>query len=181
MKYAVYDSIYVSAFSNAPQVPEDIQSILDDNEVFQNNSDITTKEILRRYGDLVKDKQVSGANGDDSDLAPVRSQESSGNTRVVTPVVTRVDTDSHQLNAWQKEASVRHVHGNGGPTFPSALNVNTPTQHQYDFTNPNSPYHQRAGSNDSAASYGTPNRHSHRPSGWGKSNTPGPMGVTGAG
>ena len=166
-------------------MPEDIQSILNDSEVFQNNSDITTKEILKRYGDIVKDKKGPSGTGDDADLTPMRSQESngnsSGNTRVGAPVVTRVDTDPHQLHAWQKESSVRHVVGNGGPTYHSASNQNTPPQHHFDFSNPNSPYHQRAGSADSATSYGTPNRHSHRPSGWSKNSTPGPMGVAGAG
>ncbi|MCJ1378448.1 hypothetical protein MMC17_001547 [Xylographa soralifera] len=166
------------------EVPEDIQSILNDSEVFQTNSDITTKEILKRYGDIVKDKKGSGGNGDDPDLTPMRSQESngnsSGNTRVGAPVVTRVDTDPHQVHAWQKESSVRHVVGNGGHTYTSGSNQNTPPQHHFDFSNPSSPYHQRAGSTDSAASYGTPNRHSHRPSGWSKNSTPGPMGVTGA-
>lgn len=161
-------------------MPEDIQSILNDNEVFQNNSDCTTKEILKRYGDMLKEKKDSGVNLDNPDSASLRQQESNGSTRVGAPVVTRVDTDPHQVHAWQKEASVRHVHGNGVPPYPSPPNQNTPPQH-YEFKNPNSPYHQRTGSSESAASYGTPNRHSHRPSNWGKSSTPGPLGVTGAG
>ena len=170
--------------ANDHQVPEDIQSILNDSEVFQANSDITTKEILKRYGDIVKDKKSLSGQGGDTDLTPMRSLESngnsSGNTRVGAPVVTRVDTDPHQLHAWQKESSVRHVVGNSGHTHISGFNQNTPPQHQLDFSNPSSPYHQRAGSTDSAASYVTPNRHSHRPSGWSKNSTPGPMGVTGA-
>ena len=130
---------------------------------------------------MLKEKNVSGTGREDADMAPLRQQESNGNTRVGAPVLTRVDTDPHQLNAWQKESSVRHIQGNGTPTYPSASNQNTPPQHHFEFANPSSPYHQRAGSTESAASYGTPYRHSHRPSGWGKSSTPGPMGVTGAG
>jgi hypothetical protein len=164
------------------QVPEDIQSILNDNDVFKNNSDITTKEILKRYGDMLKDKKDSGVGFSSGDPAPLRQQESNGNTRVGAPVVTRIDTDTHGQNAWQKEASVRHIQGNGVPTYPPSSNQNTPPpQPHYEFATPNSPYHQRTGSTDSAASYGTPNRHSHRQPGWGKSSTPGPLGVTGAG
>lgn len=50
------------------QVPEDLQSILNDSTLFSANADITTKEILKRYADLSKTpapstSSTNGANG----------------------------------------------------------------------------------------------------------------------
>jgi len=87
------------------EVPEDLQSILSDQTLFNSSSDITTKEILRRFGDL-------GVNGprhqvETENSTPGRAKDGSG--RALAPVVTRVDTDPSQAYAWQKESSARHV------------------------------------------------------------------------
>ena len=125
--------------------------------------------------------------------SPLPRKESNGNTRAGAPVVRRVDTDPHQAKAWQEESSVRHVQTNGNTastvpssalTFPSSAETpNTSPQAHFDFTNPNSPLHQRAGSSDSTRSYGngTPGRNLQRHSGWGKQGQPGPLGVAGGG
>ena len=173
------------------QVPEDIQSVLSDTELFNNMPEITTKEILKRYGDLAKtpDRQY-GVKPETAD-APIRSPDGPGQPgaggRPGVPVATRIETDNAtQASAWQKESSVRHVQQNGAGGFsgPYALaNHSSSTQQlQADFQNRNSPYHLRSGSGSSLQSQGngTPNRHSHRPSNWGKSGTNGPLGATGA-
>lgn len=150
------------------QVPEDIISVLNDSEVFNNMPEVTTKEILKRYGEIAKNVRPELNSPRTYDTSSINS-----NSRAGAPVVTRVDTDPNQMHAWQKETSVRHIQQNGAPSYPTT-NQHTPPQMQSEFANRNSPYHQRAGSSDSA---GAPNRHS-RPGGWGKPhNGHGPMGV----
>ncbi|KAI9872217.1 MAG: hypothetical protein M1830_001901 [Pleopsidium flavum] len=164
------------------EVPEDLQSILNDSSLFNNSSDITTKEILKRYGDIGRapGPQRTVEKGDSP---PSRSKEGN-NSRGGAPRATRIDIDAHQASAWQKESSVRHVQESGGPTYATNSNQ-TPPQNQFEFSTSNSPYRQRAGSSDGSqeGSHGaTPNRQSYRHSGWGKQQgQPGPMGVTGAG
>lgn len=116
------------------QVPEDLAMILNDSTLFSNSADITTKEILRRYGDRAKAPQVTSANA---------SQIHNG-TSSPTPVVTRVETDSHVQNAWQNESSVRHV--------GSDLDRRTGAG---EFESPQLPY---ANPRDSSESHGSPNR-----------------------
>ena len=196
VSFSVDQSRY-TLLNRSIQVPEDLQSILNDSSLFNNSSDITTKEILKRYADIGKSTgaQRTTVVTNPGDSPPPRSREGgNGNTRTRAPVVTHVDTDPYQANAWQRESSVRHVQGPGGPTYTSASqqntpnppytsvsNQNTPSQAPFEFANPNSPYHHRAGSSDTQGSNGTPRQHAYRRSDWGKQGTPGPMGVTGAG
>ncbi|ATZ57587.1 Bclrg1 [Botrytis cinerea B05.10] len=85
------------------EVPEDLQSILNDPVLFNNTSDITTKEILKRYGD------ISASGGVRHTVETTEGTgHRDGNGRPLAPVVTRVDVDPAN-NAWQKESSVRHV------------------------------------------------------------------------
>lgn len=134
------------------KVPEDLQSILNDSStVFNGSADITTKEILKRYGDIARTPipQHTVSNTQNSP-SPRGGKGGRGNV----PMATRVVIDPSQETAWQKEISVRHVtQGPGTNTYPSN---STPPQNHYDFSNPNSPYHQtggsghyRAGSSDS--------------------------------
>ena len=190
-------------------MPDDIQSILNDNTLFNNPSDITTKEILKRYGEVVKSparpvgpSQTSLAPDGNPMIDSLPRRETSGNARAGTSGFTRVDTDPSQARAWQKESSVRHVQGNGSPAYyasgpPSAqnLNQNTPPQMQFEqFEAPNPPYRERerTGSDDSGGSYGKMNGMrqgqqqmpppQHQGS-WSRQSSgvpPGPMGVTGA-
>ncbi len=157
-----------------------MQSILNDTSLFNNSSDITTKEILKRYGDI-------GTNGVrhqvETNQSPIsRSKEGSG--RALAPVVTRVDTDTSQATAWQKESSVRHVQENSLPYQGNPNNQNTPQQQwQGDLEQP-SPYAQRdrerAGTPDSQSENTNPPR-GWRNSGWGsRQQQNGSVGVTGA-
>ncbi|KAL9010151.1 MAG: hypothetical protein Q9173_004884 [Seirophora scorigena] len=172
------------------EVPEDLQSILNDSSLFNNSSDITTKEILKRYGDIgrspaqrPKITDPSNANATNEPLPNSRESNTTNGSNpaahAAAPVITHIDTDPYQANVWQKESSVRHVQN------PSHSNhdQNTPPQGYHDFKDPDSPYHRRQGSSDSQASHGSAGRTRYRHSGWGKQGTqgPGPMGVTGAG
>jgi hypothetical protein len=155
-------------------VPEDLQSILNDSSLFNNDGQVTTKEILKRYGDIA-------TNG--GPRHQVETSESSlggskeGNGRAFAPVITRVDSDHTQANAWQKESSVRHVQDPAAPYAGNASNQNTPPQQWQgdDFAHP-SPYSQRNGTPDSQTENG---RRDWRNSGWGRQQN-GSLGVTGA-
>ncbi|KAI9798842.1 MAG: hypothetical protein M1825_004965 [Sarcosagium campestre] len=157
-------------------VPEDLQSILEDSSLFTNNADLTTKEILKRYGDIARNpgpqRTVVAA-----DSPPSRSRDGRGNV----PVATRVDTDPSQETAWRNESSVRHVQGPGTGASYASGSVNTPPT-SLDFAGPSSPYAHRNGSSDSHGSQNTPNRNSQlRSAEWGKQpGQPSQLGVTGA-
>lgn len=158
-------------YTNSLQVPEDLQSILNDNSLFNGSADITTKEILKRYGDI--GKQTPQRTVQSGDITPTRSKE--GSSRSNAPVATRVDTDPYQATAWQKQSSVRHVQaGPGGPPAPAfggePGSTSTPPPNNFEFSAPNSPYRERQGSQ---GSLGPPTgRQSYQPK-------PGPMGVAG--
>ena len=97
----------------------------------------------------------------------------------MAPVVTRVDTDSAQTHAWQKESSVRHVQ-NPYPVHPGSSNQTAPLeQWQGQDLEAPSPYTHRNGS-------GTPDsqseqRREYRNSGWGRAQNVGSVPVDGSG
>jgi len=118
------------------QVPEDLALILNDSGLWSNNAEITTKEILKRYGDRAKAPTIGNSLSHEMHEQPPRSSGTAGG---VNPVVTRVDTDPHQQDAWRNESSVRAVAADGG------------------FQAPNLPYNaQRNGSSESHS--GSPTR-----------------------
>ncbi|KAI5817133.1 hypothetical protein BZA77DRAFT_245702 [Pyronema omphalodes] len=93
------------------EVPEDLLSILNDPNLFANNADITTKDILKRYGDISRrppPKQHMIVSN-----SPPQSRE--GNRPPSTPIYHRVDSDLAQSTAWQRESSARP---SGGPAPP---------------------------------------------------------------
>lgn len=96
-------------------------SILNDTALFNNPSEITTKEILKRYGDLAANggprHNVETTNG------PSRSKDGNGRAQH-TPVV-RVDTDPGQEAARATETSVRHIQEHPLPPGASS-NQNSP-------------------------------------------------------
>lgn len=160
------------------QVPEDLQSILSDPSLFNNSSDITTKEILKRYGDI-------GSNGgprhqvETTQASSPGGRSKDGSARALAPVVTRVDTDPTQAFAWQKESSVRHVQDPNTPynSGPQPHNQNMPPQQWPNAdVEAHSPYSHRNGTPDSQAES---QRREYRNSGWGRPQN-GSVGVTGA-
>lgn len=91
--------------TNMSQVPQDLQSILTDTSLFNRDAEITTKEILKRYGDIGK-LAVPQRTPTGLDSLPARS---ASNRASNTPVATRIDADPSQATAWQMQSSVRHV------------------------------------------------------------------------
>ena len=104
-------------------MPEDLALILNDSSLFSNSADITTKEILKRYGDRAKAPVVSSGHAFNSSKPDSYGDASSP----VPPVAHRVDTDHNMQTAWQNESSVRHVGSDANigqsatpPTLPYA-------------------------------------------------------------
>ena len=176
------------------QVPEDLQSILNDSALFTNSSDITTKEILKRYGDIgrtpalhtniLAESADSPAQVPSSATAP--NSGDPPNARAAAPVITHVDTDPYQNVAWPNESSVRHVQGQApvNSAHPNNGGTNTPPQPPYtEWTNPKSAYHRRGGSSESQVSNrsgGGPGPQTYKHSGWGKQGPAnGGVGITG--
>jgi hypothetical protein len=161
------------ATTNMQQVPDEIVSLLNDPFVFSKEADITTKEILKRWGEikLVPQMPVSSAVTN-----PSRTYEG----KLAAPILTRVDSDNRQ---WQGESSVRPVGGPPGQAVPYAPSSahNTPPQNYDTLPTPNLPY-AHAHSTGSAESYsanGSPHRQSQF-----RSNSayqPGALGITGTG
>lgn len=133
------------------EVPEDLSLILNDSTLFSASADITTKEILKRYGERARVPSSTPQIVSESSASPPASKSRDG--RSSAPVVTRVDTDPEQANAWNNESSVRHVGGGDATSHP--------------------PYGMTA--NGSTESHSSPTRNSYRNSGYEK---PRPMGVT---
>jgi hypothetical protein len=96
--------------ANILQVPQDLQSILNDSTLFNGSADITTKEILKRYGDIGKTAGLQLASTT-VDAVPIRNSSGRGTN---APMVTRIDKDPSQATAWQLQSSVRHVQGPSG-------------------------------------------------------------------
>ncbi|KAF2674158.1 RhoGAP-domain-containing protein [Microthyrium microscopicum] len=136
------------------EVPEEIVSVLNDPSLFENNTDLTTKELLKRFGDIGRFPAGGMPSpGIRQHTGSRPSQGRSGNVVAQDP------------QAWQNEASVRHVGSGATPsgnfTYGPSHGVGTPPQQ---FTpDPN----------------GSPQRQSHNYRG--HPGPTGPMGVTGAG
>jgi hypothetical protein len=167
--------IVVRVKLTAFQIPEDLASVLGDSEIFNNESAVTTKEILKRYGNMA-------ANGGprhqvETTESPFgKSKDGSG--RALAPQVTRVDTDPNQQDAWQKETSVRHVQDPSVPYAGNSSNQNTPPQQWQEGLQQPSPYSQRAVTPESGSESGR--ARDWRNSGWGRQQQNGSLGVTGA-
>ncbi|KAL1996287.1 hypothetical protein VTN49DRAFT_339 [Thermomyces lanuginosus] len=96
------------------EVPEDLQSILNDASFFKDNADITTKDILKRYGDFGKGNVAQRiAQQSSSEQGGGSSGAIRGNN---SPATARIESDPSQAAAWQMQSSVRHVQG--GPSHP---------------------------------------------------------------
>lgn len=153
----VYNTAHNGVLTTTLQVPEDLASILNDSTLFSKDADITTKEILKRYGDLAKAPTVSSpafntnkldAYGNTASPVPQSAANAYANREGV-PVAQRVDTDPNMATAWQNESSVRHV----------GSDISTPLTLPY--TNANNP-------RSSSESHGSPSRASMRNNAWDK-------------
>ncbi|EOD50050.1 putative rho-gtpase-activating protein [Neofusicoccum parvum UCRNP2] len=80
------------------EVPEDLQSILADSSMFDLNAELTTKEILKRVGELGKIPQATIQ-------GPGQLANRNSGSRSSAPVVARIESDPA---SYQAESSVRH-------------------------------------------------------------------------
>ncbi|KAI5804929.1 hypothetical protein EDC01DRAFT_350474 [Geopyxis carbonaria] len=117
------------------EVPEDLLSILNDSNLFASGADVTTKDILKRYGDIAnrpppKQHMIT--------TSPPRSRDGRAPS---TPVFHRVDTDPTQSVAWQRESSARPL---GGPASANQQGLNPATNN-----NNTTRGHHRGGSESS--------------------------------
>ncbi|KAI1003960.1 Rho-type GTPase-activating protein 1 [Podosphaera aphanis] len=156
------------------EIPEDLQSILNNPSLFNNSGDITTKEIIKKYAD------ISASNGPrnplHTDILPVG--KSRDGSRALAPVVTRVDMDPSQAHAQQKEISVRHIQELSS-NYSVSQNQNITLQQQeglYEDLGHPSPYSARTGTPDSHAENG---RGDYGHPGWGRPQN-GSVGIAGA-
>jgi hypothetical protein len=91
--------------------------MLNDSNLFEGNAELTTKEILKRWGKIGKLTQASTSPGPSRSNAGHQAQGRTG-------TFTHVAQDTH---AWQNESSVRHVgasnmtYGQSGNTPPAAF------------------------------------------------------------
>ena len=162
----------IASSESFSEVPDDLQGVLTDTSLFDGSADITTKEILKRYGNIGKGTIATAPQGNpQANSATSGPLSASSSTRANAPVVHRVDTDTHQADAWQKQSSVRHVQAPGQPPYAGGPGTMTPPQHNFEFVAPNSPYSRdRSGSQGSQHSLGpVGGRQSFQP-------TRGPMG-----
>lgn len=110
------------------EIPEDLQSILNDSSFFKENAEVTTKEILKRYGDIARGS-FSQKPGYGVDTATITSASRGNNT---PPSTARIETDPLQDTAWQMQSSVRHVQNTTGNTnLTSASEITTPQPVHY--------------------------------------------------
>jgi hypothetical protein len=149
------------------QVPDYFVDILNDPALFSNNGDITTKEILKRFGDRNMNNGARSYN----DVSEVVNRHDFG----VRPMARRVETDP---SLWQDERTVRpmqdppaipHTGSNQNtppPKFRGGLEEGQPSPYAQEFEAPG------AGHPDDRNP-----RREWRNSGWGRGNSS--VGVTG--
>ncbi|KAJ5592018.1 uncharacterized protein N7459_002387 [Penicillium hispanicum] len=149
------------------EIPEDLQSILSDPTLFRENAEVTTKEILKRYGDIARGSFSQRPENGGETFTITNSNRQNN-----TPTSARIETDPSQDAAWQMQSSVRHVPGPSGHSHSASA----APQAKLDFgPPPPTAYHrERSTSNGSQQNDGSSQNHPYRPR-----PSPGAMGVTG--
>ncbi len=154
-------------------MPDDLVDILNDPTLFSNNGEITTKEILKRFGD----RPMNGGARSYGDVTEIVNRHDNS----IRPLARRVETDP---SVWQDERSVRPMQDPPMPyAGPNNNSQNTPPPK---WRGPEeggqpSPYAQEfdpsAGQPD-GSDRNNPRR-DWRNSGWSRGNSS--VGITGAG
>lgn len=151
------------------EVPEDLQSILNDTSFFKDSADITTKEILKRYGDFGKGSFAQKVTPGDM---PGSGSSSRGNN---TPVTARIETDPSQATAWQMQSSVRHVQ----PPGANAAARRSMQPPEAEFGRGSLDYRDRSGSASNEQPVGRPSQSDSQQLPYRPHPGTGPMGVAG--
>ncbi|KAJ5475316.1 Rho-type GTPase-activating protein 1 [Penicillium diatomitis] len=153
------------------EIPDDLQAVLSDTTLFKENTEVTTKDILKRYGDIARGSLSSKPdNGFDAFTINNHRNQS-------TPTAARIETDPSQDTAWQMQSSVRHVAGPGN----HSQSANAQPQAGFDFAPPPAAYHRdRSHSNGSQGHQDAQNpQHTQQGLPYRPRAGPGAMGVTG--
>ncbi|KAL5338910.1 hypothetical protein BJX70DRAFT_398291 [Aspergillus crustosus] len=109
------------------EIPEDLQSVLTDSSLFKENSEVTTKEILKRYGDIARGSfSQKPSNGGETFTI------TNPNRGANIPTSARIETDPNQDAAYQMQSSVRHVPGPSGHSHSNS--VAPPGGADFDFS-----------------------------------------------
>jgi hypothetical protein len=99
------------------QVPEDLQSILNDNSLFSGSAELTTKEILKRYADMQPATwRPANANMNSSNQAGFSSSQGSGGPASSTPNMTTQNphlNPSAGVNAYANTPTIMHTSPSG--------------------------------------------------------------------
>ncbi|THC94776.1 hypothetical protein EYZ11_005722 [Aspergillus tanneri] len=82
------------------EIPEDLQSVLTDTNFFRDNSEVTTKEILKRYGDIARGS-FSQKSRNGGETVTITNSNRGANM----PTSARIETDPAQDAAWQQAQS----------------------------------------------------------------------------
>ncbi|CAG8900543.1 unnamed protein product [Penicillium salamii] len=153
------------------EIPEDLQSILSDPTLFKENAEVTTKEILKRYGDIARGSfSQRPENGGETFTITTPNRNNSA------PASARIETDPSQDAAWQMQSSVRHVPAPSGHAHSSSTNA----QAGADIVPPPKSYHRnRSASNGSQPNAGPSEGQTQQNVAYRPRPSPGAMGVTG--
>ncbi|KAG2021437.1 hypothetical protein GB937_004774 [Aspergillus fischeri] len=92
------------------EIPEDLQAVLSDTTFFKDNNEVSTKEILKRYGDIARGSFSPKPNNGGETVTITNPHNRGANT----PTSARIETDQSQDGSWQAQNSVRHVQNTGG-------------------------------------------------------------------
>ncbi|RJE25718.1 GTPase-activating protein [Aspergillus sclerotialis] len=126
------------------EIPEDLQPVLNDTSFFKENTEVTTKEILKRYGDIARGSGSQKPNNGGETMTITTSARGQN-----APTSARIENDQTQDPAPQMPSSVRHVQSPSGHSHSVSA-----SQAGADFgpTNPAAIYRERSVSNGSRRS-----------------------------
>lgn len=141
---------------------------MSDPTLFKENAEVTTKEILKRYGDIARGSfSQKPENGGETFTITTPNRNNS------TPASARIETDPSQDAAWQMQSSVRHVPGpGGGHSHSSSTNAEI-------VPPPKSVHRNRSASNGSQPNPGPADGQAQRNVAYRPRPSPGAMGVIG--
>ncbi|KAK4673645.1 Rho-type GTPase activating protein Rga1 [Podospora pseudopauciseta] len=105
--------VIIASIEEMCLVPDDLADLLQDQSLFNNSAELTTKEILKRFGD----RAANGPIRQYSDVGELMGRHDNNPSR---PPPRRIETDPA---SWQQESSVRPMQE---PTIPAFAAAATP-------------------------------------------------------
>lgn len=90
--------------------------VLSDASLLKENSEVTSKEILKRYGDIARGS-FSQKPHNGGETVTITNSTRGANAPGTS---ARIETDASQDGAWQMQSSVRHVQASASPGVPAS-------------------------------------------------------------